>query len=481
MSSIKILVKNTGLLFLSQMISYILAFFYTLYSARYLGASDFGIISFATAITGLFCILTDLGIGTLTTREVARDYSRTYKYLGNTGSIKIVLSILTVILLTLFVEISNYQETTRIVVYIMGLASIITAISGVFTSMFRAYEEMEYQSISEILSAVSLFIGILLCIYFKYNVIAVATVYLIANSLVLIYNFIVCSKKYGLIHLQWDTNFLKKLIYDSFPLAITSIFALVAFKIDTVMLNVMLTSSATGWYTAAFNLMQALIFIPTVYSTAIMPVFSKLFITSQDTLKVSYEKSLKYLAILSVPIAVGTTILAEKIILFMYGTGYIEAVPVLRTVIWALPAIFFSYILGTSIASINKQHETVKATFLCMVISIIGNAIFIELLGCVGAAIATVITEIGMVIFYMFIMHRNGMGVSISKIFIKPILASIIMGITIYVLNLDLFSSFIIGAIVYFIIIILIKTFDDKDKELLKQVLPTKLLNIIQR
>ena len=214
MSSIKILVKNTGLLFLSQMISYILAFFYTLYSARYLGASDFGIISFATAITGLFCILTDLGIGTLTTREVARDYSRTYKYLGNTGSIKIVLSVLTVILLTLFVEMSNYQETTRIVVYIMGLASIITAISGVFTSMFRAYEEMEYQSISEILSAVSLFIGILLCIYFKYNVIAVATVYLIANSLVLIYNFIVCSKKYGLIHLQWDTNFLKKLIYD---------------------------------------------------------------------------------------------------------------------------------------------------------------------------------------------------------------------------------------------------------------------------
>ena len=480
MSSIKVLAKNTSLLFLSQMISYILAFFYTLYSARYLGASDFGIISFATAITGLFCILTDFGIATLTTREVARDYSKTYKYLGNTGSMKIVLSLITIILLIIFVELCNYQETTRIVVYIMGVASIITAISGVFTSMFRAYEEMEYQSISEILSAVSLFIGILLCIYLKYNIIAVAAVYLIANSLVLLYNFIVCSKKYGLIHLQWDTNFLKKLIYNSFPLAITSIFALIAFKINTVLLNTMLTSAATGWYTAAFNLMQALIFIPTVYSTAILPVFSKLFVTSQEKLKSSYEKSLKYLAILSVPIAFGTTVLAEKIILFMYGVGYIEAVPVLRTVIWALPAIFFSYILGTSIASINKQHETVKVTFVCMLISVIGNIIFIHFLGCIGASITTVMTEVGMVIFYMYIMHRNNLGISL-KLFIKPLIGSIVMGIIIYLLNLDLFTSFIVGAIIYFTIIILIKTFDDEDKEILKQIIPIKILNIIQR
>ena len=97
MNTVRTLAKNTSVLFLSQMIGYVLAFFYTLYSARYLGTTNFGIISFATAISGLFAIFTDLGLSTLTIREVARDKSRTYKYLGNHGTIKLILSIITMI------------------------------------------------------------------------------------------------------------------------------------------------------------------------------------------------------------------------------------------------------------------------------------------------------------------------------------------------------------------------------------------------
>lgn len=127
MNTVKRLIKNTSVLFLSQMISYILAFFYTLYSARYLGTSNFGIISFATATSGLFAILTDLGISTLTIREVARDKSRTYKYLGNTGTIKFLLSILTMVLLILYVNIFSFDEITRVVVYIIGSSVIINS------------------------------------------------------------------------------------------------------------------------------------------------------------------------------------------------------------------------------------------------------------------------------------------------------------------------------------------------------------------
>ena len=244
----------------------------------------------------------------------------------------------------------------------------------------------------------------------------------------------------------------------------------------------MLTSSSVvGEYTAAFNLMQALIFIPTVFSTAIMPIFAKFYVNSPEKLEYSYQKSLKYLTMLSMPISMGTLVLSSKIIFFMYGSEYVNTIPILELIIWALPAIFLSYILGTSIASINKQHETIKATFICLLISTIGNYVLIGLFGGVGAALVTVINEVSMVIFYMYIMHKYGYTVGLKSIIIKPFIASLIMGIVIYLLNMELFPSIIIGMVVYLVATILIGVLDEEDKGIIKQLIPPKIINKIKK
>ncbi|RAP52599.1 MAG: polysaccharide biosynthesis protein [Methanosphaera sp. rholeuAM270] len=476
MSTVRTLVKNTSVLFLSQLISYILAFFYTLYSARYLGTTNFGIISFATAISGLFAIFTDLGLSTLTIREVAKDKSKTAKFLGNHGSIKLILSIVTMLALIIFVNVGTFDEITKYVVYLIGSSVIINAFGGIFSSLFRAYEEMEYQSIAEILNATILFVGILVCVFTKQSVIAVSLVYVIASVAVLLYNFIISTRNYGLIHFQVDLSFWKYLIMTAYPLAITSIFALISFKMNTILLNMLTTSAVVGEYTAAFNLMQALIFIPTVFSTAIMPIFAKLYVDSREMLSYSYKKSLKYLTLISMPIAMGTTVLSGKIIMFIYGSAYVNTIPILELIIWALPAIFLSYILGTSIASINKQHETVKATFMCLLFSTIGNYILIKLFSGMGAAMITVLNEISMVIFYMYIMHKYGYSVPLKEIIIKPLIASVVMGIVIHLLNLELFTSVILGMIVYFTCIFVIKTFDEDDWNIIRELIPEKII-----
>ena len=142
---------------------------------------------------------------------------------------------------------------------------------------------MEYQSISEIINAVTLFVGILICVFTKQSVIVVSLVYVIASIFVLFYNFAMCTRNYGLIHFQFDFKFWKYLISNAYPLAITSIFALISFKMNTILLNMLTTSAVVGEYTAAFNLMQALIFIPTVFSTAILPIFAKFYVDSKSS------------------------------------------------------------------------------------------------------------------------------------------------------------------------------------------------------
>jgi len=83
MNTVQRIAKNTGVLLVSQIASYILGFFFVMYTARYLGAGGFGILSFALAFTGIFGVFSDLGLSTLTVREVARDKSLARKYFGN--------------------------------------------------------------------------------------------------------------------------------------------------------------------------------------------------------------------------------------------------------------------------------------------------------------------------------------------------------------------------------------------------------------
>ncbi len=73
MSNLQKIVKNTLVLSISQILSYLLAFFYTIAIARYLGADGFGILSFALAFTSILGILADLGLTTLTVKEVTKN------------------------------------------------------------------------------------------------------------------------------------------------------------------------------------------------------------------------------------------------------------------------------------------------------------------------------------------------------------------------------------------------------------------------
>jgi len=66
-----------------------------MYTARYLGAEGFGILSFALAFTGIFGVFSDLGLSTLTVREVACDKTLASKYLGNIAVMKIILVVIT--------------------------------------------------------------------------------------------------------------------------------------------------------------------------------------------------------------------------------------------------------------------------------------------------------------------------------------------------------------------------------------------------
>jgi O-antigen/teichoic acid export membrane protein len=475
MNSVQKIAKNTFVLLISQIITVVLGFVYIIYSAKYLGVDGFGTLSFALAFAGIFGIFSDLGLCSLATREISRDKSKTSEYLGNLFIIKISLGILTFGLIALTINLLNYPYQTILVVYLIGLSVILTNINAIFNSVFQAYEKLEYQSIGQIINSLLLFIGIFVAIYLEFDILGFSLVYLITSFVVFIYSFIISKTRFASLKLKINWYFWKFMFKEALPLSLAAIFSVIAFRIDTVMLSIIIDNNAVGLYTAAYRLIESLTFVPIVFTASIYPVFSKLHISSQDSLRLSYYKSFKYLIMIGIPIGVGTTILAEKIILLIYGYDFVESIHALQVLIWLIPIFFLTYMFRWLLVSINKQNLLLKILLICMCLNIILNLILIPYFSFIGASLITLITELISFIFCYYYLSTLICKIQIGKILVKPIIASIIMSIFLLIfIENNILLLILISIILYFGVLITLNAFSNNDKDLFKQIINLK-------
>lgn len=470
MNTVRRIAKNTLVLTAADIISKILSFILVVYIARYLGDVGFGKYSFAFAFTSLFLILSDLGLGTVTIREVARDKSEASKYLGNTAIIKFFLSLLTFSLIFIVINLMNYPRDTTIAVYIIGLSLVIGSFSGVFRSMFHAFERMEYDALLAVMEkiiVVSLGVFVLLS---GYGLVALVSVFLIGSIFNLSASVLVTFKKFARPKFEIDLSFWKNIIKESIPFATALIFVSIYFYIDSVMLSVMKGDAVVGWYNAAYNLLLALIFIPSIFMMAVFPVISGFFKTSKDSLKIVYEKSSKYLFTIALPIVVGTVLLAENIIYFIYGNVFSHSILALQILIWTFLLISVNAVLYNILGAINRQVTIMKVTAACAFVNVVLNLILIPKLSLIGASIATVATEIMLFVFYFYAVSTSVCILALHKIAFKPIIAASLMGVCVFYLReYNIFLVVLLAAIIYFVLLYALRAFTDEDLDLFRQ------------
>ncbi len=474
MSTIQRIAKNTAFLTTADIASFIIGFFFTMYVARYLGAEGFGILSFALAFTAIFGVFTDIGLQQLMIREIARDKALAQKYLGNIAALKIFLVIITFGLIALTINLLDYPWQTTKVVYLVALSVVFNAFSMMFYGMFRAHERMEFAALGLVLSSVLTLSGALYAISQDFSVVAFASVYSIASAIALAYSFTVSVWKFSIPRIEIDLGFWKESLKEAWPFALTAVFATIYFWIDSVMLSLMKGEDVVGWYNAAYRLVFLLWFIPTAYMASVFPVMARYYVSSEELLRFIYEKSFKYLLILAVPIAVGTTLLADKIILLIFGLEYYRSVIALQILVWSTVFAFASGVFGQLFNSVNRQIITTKVVAIGAVLNVVMNLILIPKYGLTGASIATVATSfVNFALFFIW-SRRIGYGISIRKLINIIAVVSISSGVMcvpiIYFKDFYILALIPLSALVYFIVLLIIRGIDREDVTLFRSV-----------
>ncbi len=463
--------KNMGALALTLVIPNIFSLFLVIYVTRILGPTGYGEYATAIAFVSLFLIISDLGISAIVVRDVARDKSLVNKYIHNFLSIKIILALILAMLGAIIATLLPEYHDIRFYIYIAAVASIFNLVAGVFNAGFQAFEKMEYSLYSNLVSSILYFVLGLGFVLHGYGVMGLIAARLISNFGLLIINIALSSKYITKIGIEADLLFWKKLILDGMPFALLGVFVTIYGYTDILMLSIMKSTEVVGWYSAPYQLVMALSMIPIAYTAAVFPVFSKLSASYRDTMRYAYEKSFKHLFIIAFPIGVGTTILADRIIYTIYGSGFTNSIVVMKILIWTVIFNFMTMLFGTILNSSNKERV---ATF-CIGISTFFNVglnfLLIPGLSLVGASIASVVSGGVSLILLFYYVSKYLYKLKIFDIIMKVIFASIVMALSIIYINLDnLFLSVIEGAVVYFICLYIIKGFTEDDLRLIKSI-----------
>jgi O-antigen/teichoic acid export membrane protein len=470
--NVRKIAKNVGVTGIAQITSSILGFVILIYIARYLGETEFGKYSFALSFTSLFMVLTDVGINQYIIREISRNEKLTSEYITNITVIKLLLSFVTFGIIVATINIMNYPLETKNVVYIYGVYTILTSFVLTFKSIFQAHEKMEYTAIILISEQMLLALLVLYFLFSGHGLIKLAYSYVIVGFISLILSYCIFRLKITKPKLVINLSLWKKLIISSIPFALNALFAILFFRIDTVMLSFFKNDAAVGIYSAAYNPLLALTGIITqIIISTIYPVMAKLFVTSKDSLKILTILTSKYMIIIACPITIGCFIFANKFIDLFYVGKYYESIFVFQILALFIPIRLLSTVTGTLLSSINKQNLRMISVGFSSLLNICLNAVLIPILSYVGASIATVFSELVLYFCFIYFIKKYHYDLKVHNNVIKPLIASLIMGVIIYSTELNLIFSIVLGFLIYIIQLFLLGVFTQEDKNIGKDIL----------
>lgn len=399
--------KNTFWLMLAEGISKGLMFFLTILIARYLGAEGYGVFSFVFAFVALFAVIADFGLSTLTIREVARDKSLAKKYIDNIAVIKLILGVITFILIIIAAQFLNKTPEVRTLIYLAGIWIIIQNFTQFFQSIFRAFEKMQYEALSKIIYSCLLFGIAFFAIWQNLEIKAIIQSYIYASLIAFIFTLILIRKNFTKFWTKIDFDFWKGLLKEAWPFLLSSIFFMVYFKIDTVMLGMLSTNKEVGIYNAAYIIYAGIFILPEIITISFFPKMSETYKKNREIFKKIFFNFRNTLIILSLPLFALLFFWNNLIINFFYNQEYQGSILILKILSIILLFRLFTYSYGWFLTSTDEQKQKVKSQGICALVNIILNYFLIIKYHAIGAAVATLITELVLLNFYYFYFRKK--------------------------------------------------------------------------
>jgi len=428
--------------------------------ARLLLPVDFGVVAVATVIITFFALFTDMGIST----AIVQNKTLTEKDLSNIFSFTLWSGI---ILAGLFFAsswlIGNYYKSSTLIVIcqLLSLNLFTSSITIVPNALFYKHKDFKYIALRGLTIQISCGILGVTAALMGAGLYALVIPPILSGILM----FVISIRRYPQrLQLTWGLTSIRKIFSYSAYQFMFNIINYFSRNLDKLVIGKKLGMNQLGYYQKSYSLMM----LPLQNITAVVtPVIHPIFSDFQDDIKKlasGYEKIIRLLAFIGLPLTVGLFFTAKELTLIFFGPQWMPSIPVFK--ILAISA-GVQVILSSS-GSIFQASGDTKSLFICGLFSSILNVTGI-LFGvfyfksvegvayCISATFTINFIQCYWQMYYITLKKRNIL--LFIKQLISPSILSIILIITLYLINLltssyNIITSLLIKVSIFILIYI---------------------------
>lgn len=435
---------------------------------RTLGPDGYG--NYSTIFSYLFLVaaLADLGLYAVLTREISKDDESERSITGKIFSLRLVSVVILAGLGALTAFFLPYPEVVKLGILIASLFTIFSSLSQVLTGVFQKHLSLHYLSLADLISRLIQVALIVLLVFVKresgllYFVWAAIISEVIRFSLVLVF-----AKTFVRVKLDFDFQYWRKVLKTALPIAISLVSVLIYFKVDTVLLSLMKSAYDVGVYSAAYKILETVIFLPAVFMGLVFPIMSKHSVENRQEFKRIFAKTFTIMAIFALPAGVYFFTLSDQVINLIGGSQFADSAAVLRIVSLAIVLIFFGNLGGNALVALDLQKKAVWIYLTGAAANLAGNIILIPKYTYFAAAWTTVSTE-AFITVAMFVLIARSAGVRpAGQVFYKAVPAALLMWLLMVLSGPGLVISSL-AALSYFPLLFVFGGFNLSDLKTLK-------------
>lgn len=434
----------------------------TPYLARVLGPKGVGINSFTNSVIQYFILFGSIGVNLYGNRQIAfvRDdkekLTRTFYEIFFMRLTTILIACLSFEIFLLF--INKYQ-----MFYLAQSVSILAAafdISWFFMGVENFAVTVLRNFVVKIITLISIFLFVK-----SYNDL---TIYILILSLSLLLGNLTLFpslKRYvGKPNLS-SLNIWRHL-WPSLVLFIPQIATQVYLVLNKTMLGLMNSVQASGYFDQSDKMIKMVLAIVTATGTVMLPHVANAFANGQHEKTKNYlYTSFSFVTAISIPMSFGLAAVAPKFVPLFFTSKFDNVIPIMIIESAVILLIAWSNAIGTQYLLPTKQTNSYTfSVVIGAIVNLVANIPLIFVLGAKGAAIATVLSELAVTFYQLWVIKNQ---VSYRKLFddiFKYLLAGLIMFIIVTFLDRSLSSKWlflileiVIGIAVYMISLLLLR------------------------
>ena len=386
-------VKNASWIIICKIIQSLVGLVVSMLCARYLGPSGYGAISYAASLVAFILPLMQLGLRSTLVREIVDEGEGEGVILGTALILNLISSVVCIIGINAFTLIANAGERETLVVVSLYSTSL----------LFQAFEILQlwFQAklLSKYTSVVSLIAYLIMSAYRIFLLATDKSIYWFSLSqsidyLLIAIATIILYKKLSVSRLRFSPSCAAAMLRRSSPYILSAMMVSVFQQTDRLMLKNMLGDAATGYYSAAVTVAGITSFVFAAMIDSARPSILEGKRSGSDSFERNVSRLYSVIFYLSLVQCIVMTALAPLLIRIMYGEEYAPAAEALRLVVWYTTYSYFGSVRNIWILAEGKQKYLWLINLSGAAANVTLNLVLIPCMGIVGAALASLITQI---------------------------------------------------------------------------------------